>query len=201
MTKEEKEKYLGYLRDKHLAPLPLDNKWHQLFPNGKPSDIAAAEQEVDALVKREGMLHTELKELKRMKEHLMKEIVSNMDVESDVKKLKVMEDSQRQIIEINARTAEYEDELLEMPKRLQDANKELMLLTMDYCYTKLHTYQKEIDTLEEWIKKVRIELKKNILRKQDRETRNKQMYMYMHDVFGPSVCNIFDYEEENQSQE
>lgn len=201
MTNEEKEKYLHHLRDKHLAPLPLDNKWHQLFPNGKPPEIAAMEKTVDTLVKREGTLHTELKELKRAKEYLMKEIVTNMDVESDVKKLKVMEDSQRQIIEINARTAEYEDELLELPKQLQAANKELMLLTMDYCYQKLHTYQKEIDTIGEWIKKIRIELKKNILRKQDREIRNKQMYMYMHDVFGPSVCNIFDYEDANHLQE
>lgn len=201
MTKEEKEIYLGYLRDKHLAPLPLDNKWHQLFPNGKPPEIAEMEQRVEALVKRDGMLRTELKDMKRMKEHLMKEIVNNMDVEADMKKLKVMEDSQRQIIEINARTVEYEDELLELPKQLQAANKELMLLTMDYCYTKMHTYQKEIDTIGEWIKKVRIELKKNILRKQDRETRNRQMYMYMHDVFGPSVCNIFDYGDENHPQE
>ena len=42
------------------------------------------------------------------------------------------------------------------------------------------------------IKKMRIELKKDIIKKQDKEIMNREMYSYMHDIFGAEVINLFD---------
>ena len=44
---------------------------------------------------------------------------------------------------------------------------------------------------------MRIDLKKNIIRKQNRDINNREIYAYMHDIFGPDVLDLFDvqYEE------
>jgi hypothetical protein len=49
---------------------------------------------------------------------------------------------------------------------------------------------------------VRIELKKNIIRKQNRDINNREMYSYLHDILGPEVLNLFDieYTEKNQTE-
>jgi hypothetical protein len=78
-----------------------------------------------------------------------------------------------------------------------------MLESMDYFYEKLRVNQKEAKEIEEWITQVRIDLKKNIIRKQNREINNKEIYAYLHDIFGPDVINLFDlqYEEEQNNPE
>ena len=61
-----------------------------------------------------------------------------------------------------------------------------------YVYVFEQRYLAEIEKIAEWIAKIRIELKKNVIRKQEREWLNQEMYAYMHDIFGPEVIEIFD---------
>ena len=35
-------------------------------------------------------------------------------------------------------------------------------------------------------------MKKKIIRKQESEMKNKELYAYMHDIFGPNVIEMFD---------
>ena len=42
------------------------------------------------------------------------------------------------------------------------------------------------------VKDVRIEIKKNLVRKDEREKSNFDLYSYMHDIFGAEVIEIFD---------
>jgi uncharacterized protein YbcI len=63
---------------------------------------------------------------------------------------------------------------------------------MNFCYNRLRTNYREAEEIAEWIKQVRIELKKNIIRKQNREINNKEIYAYMHDIFGKDVIDLFD---------
>lgn len=193
MTREEKEKYTRVLKNKKIAVLTLDNKWHKLFPQGnKPKAIQQLEEEVNECVKREATLRTDIKDLKKLKRKLMDGIVSSMEDTSNHKRTKKMEESQRLILEINEKLENYEAELLELPGKTKAANTALMLESMDYCYNQMHKNSEEIKEIAEWIKKVRVELKKNVLRKQEKEMRNKRMYSYMHDLFGPEVIELFD---------
>lgn len=202
MTKTEREKYAAYLKDKKIPVLTLEHKWHKLFPNGnKPPQIAQLESQVNDCVKREGGLRTDIKDLKKLKKKLMDGIVQNMEDTAKDTQSKKMEESQRLIREINEKLENCENELLELPEELKAANVSLMLETMDYCYNQLHTNKEEIEQISNWIADIRVELKKNILRKQDREIRNKMMYTYMHNIFGPEVINIFDLEEEEQENQ
>lgn len=199
MTGEERERYTAYLKNKKIAILTLEHKWHKLFPQGnKPAAIASLEEEVNECVKREGGLRTDIKDLKKLKKKLMDGIVSNMGDTESKEQIKKMEESQRLILEINEKLENYESELLELSPKLKTANTALMLETMDYCYKQMHENADDIKEIAEWIKNIRIELKKNVLRKQDKELRNKMMYTYMHNIFGPEVIDIFDLESNDE---
>lgn len=195
MTGEERERYTAFLKDKKISILTLEHKWHKLFPHGnKPVSITVLEEEVNECMQREGSLRTDIKDLKKLKKKLMDGIVCNMGGTEDKKQIKKMEESQRLILEINEKIEDYENELIELPPRLKTANTALMLETMAYCYKQMHENADDIQEIAEWIKNIRIELKKNVLRKQDKELRNKLIYTYMHDIFGPEVIDIFDLE-------
>ena len=172
--------------------LILDQKWHRLFAlGGKPDEVKELETKEGDLLKREAELKKELKDLKKVKENLMASVMSNMEGTSDLVSKKLDEDK-RLLEECNARIDSNEDELLDIPNQTEEINRELMLKTMDYCYDKLRTNSEEAEEITNWIKDVRVQLKKNVIRKHNREINNKQIYSYMHDVFGMDVLNLFD---------
>ena len=74
---------------------------------------------------------------------------------------------------------------------------------MDYCYEKMRVNAKETEAIAEWIRRIRIELKKNIIRKQNCESNNREIYAYMHDILGPQIIDLFDvqYEEDADDDE
>ena len=86
----------------------------------------------------------------------------------------------------------YQDELLELPKQIDELNIQLMLITMDCCYETMQENTEEIEAIGQWVTDIRIELKKRLIRKQEMEQRNQAIYAYMHDVFGAEVIDMFD---------
>lgn len=46
---------------------------------------------------------------------------------------------------------------------------------------------------------IRVELKKRLIRKQEMEQMNQELYSYMHDIFGAEVIEIFDMKYGNYS--
>ena len=186
------EKFREALGDKHIPVLILDNKWHKLFKrSGTTPEIEELEKKLTELLKRQGKLNSEIKDIKKVKNELMNNIVSSMD-DKDKEAEKKVNDSKRLINEANDKIDSYEDELLELPREIDRVNKELMIQTMALCYETLSENTDEIEKIADWIHNVRIELKKNIIRKQEREFQNADLYTYMHDIFGPDVMEIFD---------
>lgn len=190
------------LEGKKVPILVLDQKWHRLFAiHGKTDAIKNLENELKENLAKQGQLNSDLKELKKLKNQLMNNIVENMDDSTggmnDKLRQKKLDEDKRLIDEINDKIANCEDELMELPKEIQSSNHRLMIESMDYCYSKLRVNQEEARDIEEWINQIRVELKKNIIRKQNRDINNREIYAYMHDIFGPEVLNLFDlkYEE------
>lgn len=191
------EKFNKAIQGARIPILILDNKWHRIFGKVNPTDeIKDLEKELSELLKRQGKLHNEMKELKKIKSNLMNEIVENMDsIDSKVTDEaadKKRSDNKRLINDVNDRMAANEDELMELPKLLDSVNKKLMLCTMQICYERLQSNTEQIEEIAAWIKDIRIELKKNVVKKQDMEIYNAELYSYMHDIFGPDVMEIFD---------
>ena len=190
MASKENE-FKEALKGKKLPILTLDNKWYQLFTqhNNHPDTDALAEQ-LKALVVKQGKLNTEVKEIRKLKSKLMDEIVAGID--NTPLTDKEMEDHKRLINECNDKIDASQDALLDLPKQIDELNFQLMVQTMDICYKAMAENPEEILRISDWITKVRIELKKNVIRKQEKEWLNQEMYAYMHDIFGPEVIEIFD---------
>lgn len=197
------EIYSPALKEKKIPILTLDNKWHRLFTQTNPNKtILRLEEELNDLLKKQGKATTESKDIKRLKKKLMQEIVENAEgtVEGNNQKaLKKMEDNKRLINECNERLTMYEDQLIELPGEIDRVNRELMLQTMDICYDTLKTNETEIEETAKWVAAIRVELKKRLIRKQEMEQMNQELYSYMHDIFGAEVIEIFDMKYGNYS--
>lgn len=189
--------YIPALEGKNIPILTLDNKWHQLFGKAEKNEqIIVLENELNELLRRQGKLNSELKEIKKLKKKFMDDIMVSADIldkePSNKKEEKKMEDSKRLLNECNEKMESHEDELIDLPRRIYQKNRELMIATMEVCYETLHTNAKEIEEISIWIAMMRKELKKKIIRKQEGEQKNKELYAYMHDIFGPNVIELFD---------
>lgn len=198
---EEKD-FSVFLQNKKIPICTLDQKWHKLFAlKGKPEDIAACEQELNEYLKKQGQMNQEIKDLKKLKSKLMGNIVQNMEgthVENQGQiSSKKLDEDKRLIDEINDKIESCEDALLDIPHEIGRVNKELMLLTVTYCYKKLRINLDEIKEITDWITQVRIDLKKNIIKKQNREINSRQIYAYMHDLFGAEMMDVFDLDNDN----
>ncbi len=189
---DEKIDFSQLVRTAKIPILILDQKWHQLFlVNGKPEEIASKEKELNELLQKEARLKQDIKDYKKVKQNLMDGIVAGMDDSSEARTLDV-EEKKRLIDDANTKMAELEDELLEIPRQIRETNEDLMVLTADYCYEYFRKNTEQINEISAWIKQVRHDLKVNIVKKQNREINTRQMYSYMHDVFGPQATNLFD---------
>ncbi len=198
--------YKPALKNKKIPVLTLDNKWHQLLTQIQPDKrMKRLEGELNELLKRQGKANTEIKEIKKLKKKLMQEIMENAagaSVENNPKAQKKAKESTRLINECNEKIESYEDELLELPKEIEQVNHELMLETMEVCYDRMKENEKEIGEISRWISKIRVELKKKLIRKQEVEAMNQEIYAYMHDIFGADVINLFDLEyQENKPKD
>lgn len=196
------EEFASALKGKKVPILVLDQKWHRLFAiHGKTDEIKLVESELNTLLGEQGKLNNELKELKKLKNQLMDNIVANMDdsnADSDKNtREKKLEEDKRLIDDINQKIDQKNDTLLDIPNQIKEVNEELMLLSMDYFYSKIRVNEEEAKAIEAWINQVRVDLKKNIIRKQNREINNKEIYSYLHDIFGHDVIEMFDVEHED----
>lgn len=184
------------LKGKKVPILVLDQRWHKLFPEGvKPDGIAALEQRLNDLLKEQGKLVNEIKDLKRAKKKLMDAIVSGMgNAGNDKKKDK----QQKLLIETKERIEEQSDRLMELPYEIQKANGELLEVGITYCYEQLKNRTLSLEALKEEIEIRREELKEKVAYRVELEESVDATYSMMHDLLGREVMNLFDRDVRNQ---
>ena len=190
---QEEEFFREALIGKKIPVLTLDNQWHKLFTQtGENDEIHDLEDKLNEVLKRQGKLNTEIKSLSAYKKKVLQEIVNIMELPDSASKEKKMSENKRIIEETNQQIEEYNDELLELPKQIDEANFNLMLATMRVCYARIQQNVSDIDEINQWVASFRVKLKKQILLKQKKEIWNDEMYSYMHSIFGPDVIDVFD---------
>lgn len=190
-----KQEFSEALQGKRIPILTLDNKWYRLLDEEARKSVAGLETQLNELLKRQGKLNTETKDIKKLKKKLMAEIVEmagEAEQSGDERLTKKLEQHKTKVEECNERLEEYQDELMELPRSIDRLNFELMLATMDCCYTTMQENTEGIKEISKWVTDVRVELKKQLVRKQEMEQRNHAIYSYMHDVFGAEVLELFD---------
>ena len=177
--------------------LPLDNKGYKLFTQSEyTSEIRHMESELNDLIKRQAKVSDENREIKKLKKKLMDEIVVLADElvrDPSSKRLEKKQDEcKRLLTECNEKLDANEEKMVELPRKINKLNKQLMIATMEVCYRRLQLDTEELNEIDEWIGNIRRELKKKIIRKQEKEAKINRFYSYMHDIFGPDVIEIFD---------
>ena len=186
----------------NIPILTLDERWYPLVNDQiKTDEIAYWEKQVNELLKKQGRLNTDIKDIKKLKKQLINDVVENMESDGDNRE-HVMNQNQRLIQESKDKIANLEDELMELPRELARANERLLTETLKVCYSKMNSNHEDIEVLNKWIDATRVKLKKNILIKQDKETNNENMYSLIHDIIGPENCSAVDrINEETQETE
>lgn len=184
------------LEGKNIPILTLDNKWYRLLDQRTKASVKSLENQLNNLLKRQGKLNTELKDIRKLKKNLMNEIVPLVDEADQIGGSKALDkkidQNKKMVEECNQMMESHKKELEELPNQIEKLNFQLMLITMDCCYDTMQENTEEIQRIEAWVKEIRIELKKRLVRKQEMEQQNSEIYSYMHDVFGADVVDVFD---------
>lgn len=190
---EKEEVFRAALQGKKLPLLVLDHQWHKLFTQtGEHEKLHQLEEALNELLRSQSRYNAEIKSLSAYKKKLMNEIVSIMELPDSPEKEHKMGENKRMIEEANEKIDTYKEELLELPQKMDKANMELMIATMDICYHKIAQNTKDIEAINQWIAEFRKQLKSKVLLKQKKEIWNDELYSYMHDIFGPDVIEMFD---------
>lgn len=184
------------LRKKKLPIVILDERWHNLFmKTAKKPKISELEKKLGELLKFQGKVISDTKELKVAKQRLMEGIVANMesDNSSDTKfRDKKMKKSQQLIQEINDKLKQSDNEIAQLPYKIKEVNEQLVEASFDECYEKMFSNSETIQEVNSKINDMREELKRLVLLKQDLEEENTMIYSYMHDILGSDIMELMD---------
>lgn len=178
---------------KELPILTLDQRWYQLMPEHKKTDeVRYWERRVNELLKKQGRVLEDIKDVENLKGILMDDIVQNMDETDEQKHKKRMTQSRRLIFEAKDKLDELRGKAEDVPTQLQRANQKLMIETVKACYNTINENEKDLDALDDWIEKTRVLLKKNLLIRQDKQDMNDGIYSGMHSLFGSELMTKMD---------
>lgn len=133
-ARNRQEAFKSALVGKHLPVLTLDNKWYKLLNKTGSVPLKETEDALNQLLKRQGKLNTESKDIRNLKKKLMKEIVPMVDeAEQQGENSKInkkIEEHKRLIEECNEKLDAYEDELKDLPREIERLNLQLMMFTL-----------------------------------------------------------------------
>ncbi len=129
--KNRQESFVDALRGKKIPILTLDNKWYKLLTPEARRQVSSLEHHLNYLLKRQGKLNTETKEIRKLKKQLMNEIMPLVDeADQNPNSLldKKIEQNRRLLEECNEKLESYQNELTELPDKIDDVNIRLMLI-------------------------------------------------------------------------
>lgn len=175
--------------DSNIPVLILDSRWHELFPPGeKPESIVQLETVLENLLKEQGKLVNECKEMKRAKKKLMDGIVANMGASSQ----KVSKQSQKLIVQMNERIEAGTNRIMELPALIREANERLLVEGVKISYRSMKETEMALQEIKREIENLRISLEEKEQKKESMENQRDVMYSYMHDLLGPEMVELFD---------
>ena len=180
--------------DKNTHLLVLDQKWHELFRDGKPGKVLRLEKELNDLLKKQGTCTTELKEYSELKKKMMDEIVNSMKEaydEKDKAAIKKMEKNKKYIDQINKKLEHHQRELTDMPERISEVNKKLVNATMHCFYHTMTQRRQKSDELEEEVTQLKAKFSDTIIRRDEAKELYQQLYGYIHAVVGPDIIEQY----------
>ena len=163
----DEQDFLRALEGKNIPILTLDHNWHRLFSQGRTTpEIQELEEKVNSLLKEQGRVNTELREINALKKSLMDKIVTKTDEFQSGNQAsdKEIEDNKRLINECNEKMDRLRDDQMDLPREINKANLELMIASMEACRDRFSENQEEMARIETWIRGIKVELRQNIVK-------------------------------------
>lgn len=183
------------LKKKNIPIACLDERWLRLFPDSEKTPlIKKLENELKELLKRQGKVNTDLKDIRVVRDKLTQSVLETAEDTTipENKRLKKQAASQRLIVEARQKQDNLELELDELPDKIKEANSALIFESVRVCYQRINQNKQDIDMLEQWIEQMREKLKERVVLKQDKEITNEEIYTYLHGMLGAGVMEAFD---------
>ncbi len=183
------------LKKNNIPIACLDERWLRLFPDSEKTPlIKKLENELKELLKRQGKVNTDLKDIRVVRDKLTQSVLETAEDTSipENKRLKKQAASQRLIVEARQKQDNLELELDELPDKIKEANSALIFESVRVCYQRINQNKQDIDMLEQWIEQMREKLKERVVLKQDKEITNEEIYTYLHGMLGAGVMEAFD---------
>lgn len=176
-------------------PLTLDQRWHTLFAEKKTRKMKSLEDELNQLLKNQGQYHNDFKQYAQLKRKIMSDILEGMPEafeEENNPSLQKMDKNKKYIEEINEKLDYIEQQLINIPKKIEEVNGELLQLSMSLCYERMLKNKEILNDLDERISKLREQLKELAVKKIESKEEYDKLYSYMHDMVGANVIEQFD---------
>ena len=183
------------LKKKNIPIACLDERWLRLYPDSEKTPlIKKLENELKELLKRQGKVNTDLKDIRVVRDKLTQSVLDTAEDTSipENKRLKKQAASQRLIVEARQKQDNLELELDELPDKIKEANSAIILERVRVSYQRINQHKQDIDMLEQWIEQMREKLKERVVLKQDKEITNEEIYTYLHGMLGAGVMEAFD---------
>lgn len=202
-AKNKKKLDVKVLRKNDISILILDERWNMLFENTpKSASIERLEQKLKELLKEESRLLAEQNDISALKKKHMEKIISLTEevFEKDNKDAKKeMQASESEIKRINERNANIDSMLDNMPKRIKNANLELLEETVNLVYYKFRVGRRRMAELERLIaeqekivEEARAKMKLYIDEKETLTSDDTGIYSYFHDLLGAEELEKLD---------
>ena len=157
----------------------------------KLHEIIQLEEKLNELLKRQGYLVNDIKDLKKTKKKLMEGIVAGMN-DAEPLRDKKKKNQQRLLLEIKERIETESDELIELPRMIKKANEELLATGAHYCFERLANGDEQLKIVKQEIEELRISLREKTEWKDDLEESMDSAYSLMHGLLGHDVMNLYD---------
>ena len=190
MNRTEIELILSETLDNRKIPfLVLDSRWYDLFPNeGKASSLSSLEDKLNQLMKEQGKLVNEIKDLKRAKRKVMDEVVNEMTSMSEKKRRQ----NQRLILELKERIDNETQRVMEIPYEIKAANQALLVEGMYILSQGMGKTRDELKEMREEIQELRATLMEKQKCLDEQQEKSNRTYTYVHNLIGPTANLLFE---------
>lgn len=181
---------------KQRVPILLNYEpWKKLVATGHSKEMLKIAESLKVLLNEQKKVALELKKLSDDKSKITARIIYissqvnenfNPKLESELEKLR--EDMEKMIEKI----AELEDKSMDLPYEVKEKNLELLKETINYSYGNMRQAEKDLDTVEDEIKKIRIRLHELRESRDILKEKTDTVYRFIYNLLGSEASDKQD---------
>lgn len=170
-------------------------EWIQLFSNNKSRGMQKVIARLEDLIAREKECDSEQRSLEKRKKLLMSKILylsKDINENNNQDALPKMEETERELIEINQKLPELIEEMEMLPELINIENTLLLKETIKRSYELIKEHKSESEKCQEQVNEIRQKLASLIQKKVDMEERVNKLYSFVHGMIGADEMESLD---------